>query len=77
MKHSATNIRLATQRVGFKRGDVVGLKCGGPKMVVVKPYYELSSDQQEMVTVMFWNDNVDLRETNLDPNSLIKIEDEM
>ena len=76
MTHSATNIHLASRRADFERGDVVGLKCGGPKMVVVKPYYELSSDQQEMVTVMFWNGSTDLRETNLDPNSLIKIGNE-
>ena len=39
-------------------------------MVVVKPCYELSSDQQGMIAVMFWNDSADLRETVLDPNIL-------
>ena len=70
MPEGSKNIRLATLRAGFKRGDIVGLKCGGPKMVVVKPQFEQSARQRELVAVMFWNDSKELTEANIDPSAL-------
>ena len=74
MPEGSKNIRLATQRAGFKRGDIVGLRCGGPKMVVVKPQFEQSSRQQELVAVMFWNESKELNEAYIDPSALAEVD---
>ena len=76
MPEGSKNIRLAARRAGFKRGDVVSLRCGGPKMVVVKPQFEQSSRQRELVAVMFWNESgrTDRRQSNIDPSALTEVE---
>ena len=74
MPEGSKNIRLATRRAGFKRGDVVSLRCGGPKMVLVRPQFEQSPRQQELVAVMFWNESEELTEANIDPSALTEVD---
>ena len=73
MPEGSKNIRLATRRAGFKRGDVVSLRCGGPKMVVVKQF-DSSSLERELVAVMFWNESKELLVADIDPNALTEVE---
>ena len=61
---------------GFKTGDVVSLKSGGPKMTVNWVADRFNSGNWEVSCQWFFGDDKksELKHGNFPPNSLIKIE---